>query len=156
MSRTVVIIGVLILGVGFLGGAGYAWIENDLAHRGQATYAITGMEGADLAPASTVPDNASVIAYRDLPPKAQQAFDKTRQGNGKVLWGQADRQAVEAILPYSTEYVEYNGDYYQILVLSGHRGAQYWRRSLLMFLGSGGIGVAFIGFGVKELLREWN
>lgn len=148
-----VIAGGLLLGLGFLGGAGYAWVENDLTHRGQATYAITGMEGSDLAPTSTVPDNASVIAYRDLPPKAQQAFDRARQGHGNVLWGQADRRAVEAILPYSTEYVEYNGDYYQILVLSGHRGAQYWRRGLLTFIGSGVIGLACIGFGVRELLR---
>lgn len=152
MARTAVVIGVLVLGLGFLGGAGYVWVENDLAHYGQATYAITGMEGSDLEPTSTVRENASVIAYSDLPPKAQRAFDRARHGRENTLWSKDDRRAVEALLPYSTEYIEYQGAYYRILILSGHRGQRYWWRGLLTFVGSGGVGLALIGFGVRERL----
>lgn len=154
MTRTAVLVGMLVVGLGFVAGAGYVWMENDLAHYGQGTYAITGMGGSALEPTSTVPENASVIAYSDLPPKAQRAFDKARQGQGNTLWSKDDRRAVEALLPYSTGYVEYRGEYYQILILSGHRGQQYWWRGLLMFIGSAGIGLALIGAGVRELLRN--
>lgn len=75
MSRSVVAVGLLILGMGFLGGAGYLWVENDLAHFGQRTYAITGIDRKDIESTSTVPENASVVAFSDLSPNAQQAFD---------------------------------------------------------------------------------
>lgn len=151
MAKVAVWLGLLILGLGFLAGAGYVWTENDLAHYGQSTYAITGMEEGDIEPESTQPANSSVVAYSDLPPKAQAAFDKARNGEGNLLWSRDDRRAVEALWPYSGEYVEYQGEYYRILVLSGHRGDRYWRRALLKFIGAGAIGAALVGISVRNL-----
>lgn len=145
---------VVVLGLAFLAGAGYVWVEYDLSHYGQGTYSITGMEGTELEPVSTVPDNASIIAYTDLPPNAQHAFDEARQGEEHLLWFKDDRRVVEALLPYSSEYVVYQGDYYQILILSGHRGQRYWQEALLKFIGAGGIGLLLIGFGVRDLLKH--
>jgi len=151
--RSAISVVVLIIGLGFCAGAGYVWIESDLSHFGQGTYAITGMEGKEIEPVSTTPDNASIIGYTDLPPKAQRIFEKARRGEGHVLWSEDDRQSVEALLPYSGEYVEYQGAYYRIVILSGHRGQRYWQEALLKFIGAGGIGLVLIGFGGRELLE---
>lgn len=151
MARSVVAIGGLVLGICFLAGAGYVWAEYDLAHYGQGTYTITGMAGSEVTPSATVPENASVVAYTDLPPKAQRAFDKARRGKRHILWAQDDRQAVQALLPYSTEYIEYRGRFYRILLLSGHRGPDYWRTAVLKFGVTAGIGVVLLGVGVREL-----
>lgn len=156
MTRPLISSVLLVLGLVFLAAAGYVWVENDLAHYGQGTFAITGMEGSDLEPEPTTPEDASVIAYSDLPPKAQVAFDSARRGESHTLWSNDDRRAVDTLLEYSGEYVEYHGEYYQIVVLSGHRGQRYWLRGLVMFVGAGGIGLALTGFGGRELLAHFR
>lgn len=108
-SSSIAAIGVLILRLGFLGGAGFVWLEYDLSHYGQTTYSVSGMEGTDVEPEQTVSENASIIGYTDLPPNAQRAYEKVRRGEGNVLWSKDNWRAVETLLPYSGEYVEYQG-----------------------------------------------
>lgn len=149
MTRTHIAAGLLIVGLGLLAVAGFVWVDNDLAHYGQSTYVITGPEGSELEPESTVPENATVIAYSDMPRKAQAAFDKAHQGEGMVLWQKDDQRAVEAIS--SGKYVEYQGEYYQIVILVGHRSQRYWVQGLVKFIAAGGIGLVLIGYSIRTL-----
>lgn len=151
MRRPLIALGLVVLGLGFLGAAGYVWVDNDLAHYGQATYAIAAPEGADFEPQPTVPDDATVVAYEDLPSTAQAAFEAALEGEGRVLWEQDDQRAVAALSPHSGGYIRYRGEYYEFLLLVGHRGASYWQRGLLTFLGALGAGIALIGLGGREL-----
>lgn len=152
MARTHIAAGLLIVGLGLLAVAGFVWVENDLSHFGQSTYVISGPEGSELEPQSTVPQGSSVIAYDDLPPKAQVAFERALQGDGTVLWAEDDRRAVEAVS--NGEYIEYQDEYYQFVILVGHRGQRYWVQGLLKFIAAGAGGLGLIGYSIQMLRQD--
>ena len=148
-QRRALAVALVALGLLALGGAGSLYLENDLAHYGQATYVIAPADPGGFEPRSSVPDDATVVDYGELPPRAQAGFDAARRGESLILWGQDDRRAIDAIEPYSGAYVQHQGQYYEILLLVGHRGPGYWQRGLLEFLAVAALGLGLIGAGAR-------
>lgn len=65
-TRIALTVILLVLGLAGLGTAGFLVTTQDVSTWGQASQ---WMQISEDSPTDTVPDNASVIAYDDLPPE---------------------------------------------------------------------------------------
>lgn len=131
----------LVLGLAGLGTAGFLVTTHDVSTWGQASQ---WMQISEDSPTDTVPDNASVIAYDDLPPEGQRAFDAAREGQVSELWEEDDRQLLDTLKEY--EYIRYEGEYYEYGFAIGEPES-LWGIVML----TSGLGLMFTAAGVWRM-----
>lgn len=147
MARARLAIVALIIGVGMVGYAGYYGVSNHLTHYGQAHYA---MANVTEVPASQVTDPSTVVAYESLPTPGQLAFDAARSDESHRLWDGDNRRTIRALSDHT--YIRYQGEYYQYLLLVGHKGN--WEHILLTTGLIGFSGVVLAGIGAWRVRRS--
>lgn len=80
----------IVLGLAMLAHPLFLW-----PHYGQTPYGL-----GDVEQVSGETDSEATIAYEELPPKAQAAFDDARNEDDEDLWSGEDERALAALIEY--------------------------------------------------------
>lgn len=136
----------LLIGLSSLGYAGVVLNNTNVSKWGQEPH---WLQFTDESPIDSVPDDASVVAYSDLPVEGKRAFDNARQNRQYTLWSDDDSAVIQTLDQH--DYIRYRGEYFGYGLSHGHQGWGTIGAILILSILIGGL---FTVAGVNRLRRH--